>query len=76
MYLSSQSWTLWPFIIVVGLYTNIDLLINLLILHNYKMIYLITKVFLIQIVYLCIHIFMDIVAFYKNRFYLSMLPAN
>ena len=63
-------------LLFLDLYTNIDLLISLLILHNYKMISLVTKFFLIQIVYLCKHVFMDIVAFYKNRFYLSILPAN
>ena len=43
------------FYFCVGLYTNIDLLINLLILHNYKIISLTTKFFL-QIIKINIYI--------------------
>ena len=54
------------FCFCVGLYTNIDLCNNLLILHNYSIIYLTTIKVVLQIACLYKHISMDIVAFYKN----------
>ena len=58
------------FVFCVGLYTNIDLFINITGILNYTSYH--------SNVLFCLykHIFMDIVALFKNLFCLSTLPAN